>query len=45
MYHQHEVLRASDQNLMRARLQLALCVAQVLRNGLALLSIDAPDRM
>ncbi|MCA9728025.1 MAG: arginine--tRNA ligase [Candidatus Eisenbacteria bacterium] len=45
MYHQHEVLRASDPALMRARLQLALCVAQVLRNGLALLSIEAPDRM
>lgn len=45
MYHQHEVLRAPDANLMRARLQLALCVGQVLRNGLALLSIDAPDRM
>ena len=45
MYHQHEVLRAPDEGLMRARVQLALCVGQVLRNGLALLSIEAPDRM
>lgn len=45
MYHQHEVLRAPDEELMRARVQLALCVGQVLRNGLALLSIEAPDRM
>jgi arginyl-tRNA synthetase len=44
MYHQHEVLKARP-DLMRARVQLALCVAQVLRNGLSLLTIDAPQRM
>jgi arginyl-tRNA synthetase len=45
MYHEHEVLRAGDPALLRARLQLALCVAQALRNGLALLTIEAPERM
>ncbi len=45
MYHQHEVLKAGSPELVRARLQLALCVAQVLRNGLGLLGIEAPERM
>ena len=45
MYHEHEVLRASDPALLRARLQLGLVVAQTLRNGLALLTVDAPQRM
>ena len=44
MYHQHEVLKA-EPPLMRSRVQLALCVAQVLRNGLRLLTIEAPERM
>ena len=44
MYHQHEVLKA-DAPLLRARVQLALCTAQVLRNGLRLLTIEAPERM
>ncbi len=44
MYHEHEVLRARPE-LLRARLQLSLCVAQVLRNGLGLLTIQAPERM
>jgi arginyl-tRNA synthetase len=44
MYHQHEVLRA-EPALLRTRLQLSLCVAQVLRNGLGLLGIAAPERM
>jgi arginyl-tRNA synthetase len=44
MYHQHEVLKA-DAPLMRARVQLALCTAQVLQNGLRLLTIEAPERM
>ncbi|MBK8229808.1 MAG: arginine--tRNA ligase [Candidatus Eisenbacteria bacterium] len=45
MYHEHEVLRAASPELARARLQLSLAVAQALRNGLALLTIEAPDRM
>ena len=44
MYHQHEVLKA-DAPLLRARVQLALCVAQTLRNGLAMLGVEAPERM
>ena len=45
MYHEHEVLTASSPELMRARVQLALAVAQVVRNGLGILTIDAPERM
>lgn len=45
MYHAHEVLQADTPELLRARLQLALCVAQVVRNGLAILTIEAPERM
>ena len=41
---EHEVLKA-DGALRRARVQLALCTAQVLRNGLRLLTIEAPERM
>ena len=44
MYHQHEVLKA-EAPVLRARVQLALCTAQVLRNGLRLLTIEAPERM
>ncbi len=44
MYHQHEVLKA-EAPILRARVQLALCTAQVLRNGLRLLTIEAPERM
>lgn len=44
MYHQHDVLKA-ETPLMLARVQLALCAAQVLRNGLRLLTIEAPERM
>ncbi|MFN8548594.1 MAG: arginine--tRNA ligase [Candidatus Eisenbacteria bacterium] len=45
MYHEHEVLRAASPELLRARLQLSLAVAQTLRNGLAILTIEAPERM
>lgn len=45
MYHEHEVLTAATPELMRARTQLALGVGQVLRNGLRILTIDAPERM
>lgn len=44
-YHQHRVLEAPDAALMRARLSLSLAVAQVLRRGLSILTITAPDRM
>lgn len=45
MYHEHPVLKAGTRELMAARLQLSLAVAQVLRNGLRLLTIEAPERM
>ena len=45
MYHEHEVLAAETRELMKARVQLALVVAQVLRNGLRILTIEAPERM
>ena len=34
-----------DEAVKRARLALVLAVQQVLRNGLALLGVTAPDRM
>lgn len=45
MYHEHDVLTAETPGLMRARIQLALAVGQVLRNGLRILTIEAPTRM
>jgi arginyl-tRNA synthetase len=43
-YHKHHVL-AQEPPLMRARLALARAAQIVLRNGLAVLGISAPDRM
>ncbi len=45
MYHECPVLKAGTRELMSARMQLSLAVAQVLRNGLRLLTIEAPERM
>ncbi|MFW6326469.1 MAG: DALR anticodon-binding domain-containing protein, partial [Desulfovermiculus sp.] len=39
------VLGCGDEDLARARLQLMLCVAQVVRNGLNLLGVSAPESM
>jgi arginyl-tRNA synthetase len=44
-YHNCPVLRAGSEELMRARLHLSLATAAVLRRGLALLGIEAPDAM
>jgi arginyl-tRNA synthetase len=44
-YHEHRVLEAADDATRLARLQLSLAVAQVLRRGLRILMVDAPDRM
>jgi arginyl-tRNA synthetase len=44
-YHGCPVLRAETPELMRARLHLSLAVAALLRRGLALLGIQAPDAM
>jgi arginyl-tRNA synthetase len=43
-YHKHHVLDEPEP-VTRARLVLARAARQVLRNGLALLGISAPDRM
>lgn len=43
-YHKHQVLRA-DNDVRSARLALILAVKQVLRNGLELLGIEAPNEM
>jgi arginyl-tRNA synthetase len=44
-YHEHRVLEAPDTETRLARLHLSLNVAQVLRRGLRLLTVEAPDRM
>ncbi len=44
-YHEHRVLDAPDPETRLARLQLSLCAAQVLRRGLTILTVEAPDRM
>ena len=44
-YHQHQVLRAEDEETKHARLLLVKAVQIVLRNGLNLLGIQAPEQM
>ncbi|MFB3907949.1 MAG: arginine--tRNA ligase [Candidatus Eisenbacteria bacterium] len=44
-YHAHRVLDAPEEATVLARLQLSLCVAQALRRGLGILTVEAPDRM
>jgi arginyl-tRNA synthetase len=44
-YTTHPVLAAGSQGLVRSRLALCLAVAQVLRNGLTLLGVSAPEKM
>ena len=44
-YHDHSILRESDENVKRMRLQLAAQVARVIRTGMALLGIEVPERM
>ncbi len=43
-YHQHQIIKADDET-RNARLLLIAAVRQVLRNGLELLAIEAPERM
>ncbi|MFH1770057.1 MAG: arginine--tRNA ligase [archaeon] len=43
-YHKHQVLKA-DKDVRSARLALILAVKQVLKNGLELLGIEAPNEM
>lgn len=44
-YTVHQVLGAENDKLVRARLLLMAAVSHVIRNGLALLGVSAPDRM
>jgi len=44
-YTVHQVLGAENDALVRARMFLLLGVAQVIRNGLFLLGVEAPERM
>ena len=43
-YNRHKVI-TDDENLSRARLSLVLAVKKVIRNGLSLLGVSAPERM
>ncbi|MDR9414764.1 MAG: DALR anticodon-binding domain-containing protein, partial [Gracilimonas sp.] len=43
-YHDCRIL-GEDKNLAQARMELAKAVSQVLRNGLGILGISAPDQM
>ena len=44
-YHDHSILRESDENVKRMRLQLCSQVARVIRTGMSLLGIEVPERM
>jgi arginyl-tRNA synthetase len=44
-YNKHSILKARSQKLRNFRLALTAAVAQVLKNGLSLLGIQAPERM
>jgi arginyl-tRNA synthetase len=44
-YYDSERILVDDENLKRARLALVAAVAQVLHNGLAVLGVDAPQKM
>ena len=43
-YNAHQFI-VDDVELRNARIALALAVGQVLRNGLALMGVSAPDKM
>ncbi|WP_332813029.1 arginine--tRNA ligase [Ramlibacter sp.] len=44
-YYDAERILVDDETLRRARLALVAATAQVLRNGLAMLGVDAPEKM
>ncbi len=44
-YHDHPILRETDEAVRRQRLLLASTVAAVIRKGMKLLGIDVPERM
>jgi len=43
-YHKHQILQ-DDKELEKARMLLVFCVKQILKTGLYLLGIEAPERM
>ncbi len=43
-YHKHQILKEED-DVKEARLFLIVCVKDILKQGLALLGIDAPEKM
>ncbi len=44
-YHDHSILKESDEQVRKMRLALALQVARVIRSGMKLMGIDVPERM
>ena len=44
-YHDHSILKESDAEVRKLRLQLASMVARVIRKGMKLIGIDVPERM
>jgi arginyl-tRNA synthetase len=44
-YTAHPVLAAPDEELMRARMLILAAVAEIIRNGLELLGVSAPEKM
>ena len=44
-YHKHRVIDEQDEKIKQSRLGLVTAVAQVLKNGLDLLGIEAPEEM
>ncbi|PIR97673.1 MAG: arginine--tRNA ligase [Candidatus Doudnabacteria bacterium CG10_big_fil_rev_8_21_14_0_10_41_10] len=44
-YHKHRVIDEQDEKIKQSRLGLVTAVAQVLKNGLGLLGIEAPEEM
>ncbi|MBQ5638074.1 MAG: hypothetical protein IIV06_03365, partial [Alistipes sp.] len=43
--HDHSILKESDAEVRKLRLQLASMVARVIRKGMKLIGIDVPERM
>ena len=44
-YHDYSILNAEDEEQKTVRLVLAANVAKIIRNGMALLGIEVPERM
>jgi len=44
-YHDYSILREENADIRRMRLLLAATVAKVIKSGLSLLGIEAPERM